>query len=199
MKKWKRLAALLCTASWCLTGCGQTAMPQEPDRTAVGITDKGKITVCLIADFDRTYYDLDELKNMAEQEAEEYNAGKETGAVTLENAQLTGESGVQLTYSFADSESYAEFSGVQFFYGTVGEAQQKGYLDGVSFTDVKDGTVLGKDRLEKKPDRKLVITDVEADIYPPGRVSGLGGDAFLNDDGSVAAGETDEMVYILLK
>lgn len=199
MKKWKRLTALLCTAACCLTGCGQTAMPQEPARTAVGITDKGKITVCLIADFDRAYYDLDELKNMAAQEADEFNAQKGADAVTLEGAQLTGENGVQLTYSFTDSESYAAFSGAQFFYGTVGEAQQKGYLDGVSFKSVKDGAVLEKDRLEKDSDRKLVITDVDADIYLPGKVSDLGGGASLNDDGSVAAGEADELVYILLK
>lgn len=201
MKKSMRLAALLCLTAACLAGCGAAQVPEDPQTSAVAVSGKGQITAYLVADFDKAYYDLAELTAMAEEEAAAFNAAQ-TGdgtPVTVESAELPEDGKVKLTYRFDGWESYSEFNGTQFFYGTVTEAAEKGYISGAVLKSVKDGSALGEEALAENGDKMIIVTDADADIYCPSKVTYVSDGVSLNEDGSVAAAQAEKPVYILLK
>lgn len=202
MKSRKRLAALLCLISVCFAGCGQAKVPETIEKSTIIVSDKGQITVHLVEDFDKTYYDLSELTAMARDEAAEYNKSKqkeEAEGVAVEQVELLEPAKVKLTYRFGNWENYTEFNEGQFFYGTVNEADENGYLSGVSLKSVKDGSQMNEEQLKENGDRKLIITDADMDIYCPGKVIYISENAAVNEDGSVATAKAEGLVYILIK
>ena len=202
MKKRKQLAALGCMAVICLTGCGAAKAPEAIETSTVVVTEKGKITAHLVADFDKTYYDMSELTTMAKEEAEEFNSSKlssDEKPVVVEQAELLDNSRIKLTYQFDSWETYTEFNEGKLFFGTVNEAAEEGYLSGATLKSVRDGSTMTEEQLKQDGDRKMIITDADADIYCPGKVIYISEGAAVNEDGSVAAAQADGLVYILMK
>lgn len=198
----RALIGILCVVMLSLSGCGQTGIPEEIESSAVAVSKKGQIEVHLIGEFSEPYYDLSGLTLLAMEEADEFNAEKKSEddsvPVTVEGVEMSGETRVKVSYRFDNWKSYTEFNDDELFYGTVSEAAEKGYISGVVLKSVKDGTLMNEEQL-KQEDRMMIITNVPADIYCPGKVTHISDGAALNKDGSVAAAEAEKMVFILLK
>lgn len=202
MKRWKQLAALCSMAAICLTGCGEAKVPEAIGASTVVVSEKGQITVHLVSEFDKSYYDLKELTAMAEEEVAEFHASDPKGntdSVSVEQAELLENAKVKLTYRFDTWEDYTRFNEGQLFYGSVEEAAEKKLFSGVSLKSVKDGTVIGEEQIKQDGRRMMVITDADADIYCPGKVIYISEGAAVNEDGSVAATKAEGLVYILMK
>lgn len=200
MKRLKQLTALFCLMSVWFTGCGQAKVPETIEASTVIVSDKGQVTAHLVADFDKSYYDLAELTSMAEAEATEFNEAKQSeDKVVVERAELLGDARVMLTYRFDTWETYTEFNEGQLFYGTVNEAEEKGYISGIALKSVKDGSVLSEEQLKQYGDKEVIITDADADIYCPRKVAYVSEGVSVNEDGSIAAAQAEELVYILMK
>lgn len=204
MKKYVRAAAASCLLTVFLAGCGGTKVPDIIKAPTVSVSEKGQISAWLVEDFAKEYYSLSELAAMAAKEAAEFNAaagGAGAAAVTVEKVEtLPGnEKKVVVSYRFDGWESYTAFSEGTLFYGTVGEALQKGYDSGVVLKSVADGTLLAGEQLKQAADKYVIITDVKADIYCPAKVTHVSGGAALNEDGSVDTAGAEQTVYILLK
>lgn len=204
MKKCRKFAAVVLALAALLTGCGQPEGPETVDGTTVVVDKNGGITYYLVGYFGKEYYSLSELTAMAEEETAEFNAEKVSGegqAVTVASVGLleSDESQAVVTYGFDGGSSFAEFTGSRFFFGTVNEALSQGYsLDGV-LASVKDGSVRTEEQLKEDGEKRLLITDTEAVIYCPSKVTYLGGGGQLKEDGSVDTSQAVGTVYILLK
>ncbi len=179
------------------------------------IEAEGQIRYWLTGEFDRDYYRISELNQMAVEEVQKFNAEKtETGAGGAENANAerqypaivenvsvsaTDTDTVIVRYLFDGWESFTQFNEEDLFYGTVAEAKLQGFSVDTGLVSVKDDSVHSAEEIKNLADRYIVITNVRADIYCPGKVTHVSGGAVLNEDGSVNTTETDGIVYILLK
>lgn len=181
-----------------LAGCGEAKLPDVVDKPAISVDRDGEVTVWQIGEFGKAYYNVAELTSMAEQEAADYNEekGKEA-AVTVEKVESLEGGRVAVVYHFDSWESCTDYTEETIFFGIVKQAETNGFPTGtgdVTMKSVKDGSTL----TVWNADKKILITDIKADIYCPGKVEYISEGASVNEDGSIKASE-EGWTYILLK
>lgn len=201
MKKVGRLGAVCILLAALLSGCGQVGMPEDVQKPTLAVKDVGQVTACLVGKFDKSYYDLDELEEMAKAEAAAYGGTLgEKAPVRVDGVKAydDGSDRVVVTYIFDSPESYQGFTGESLFYGTVSEAVAKGYSM-VTLQSIEEENVLTAAELLLDGQRHLIVTAVAADIYCPDKVTHISQGAVLNQDGSVDTTRAEGLVYILLK
>lgn len=203
MKKCGKLAAGVCLFAALLSGCGQAEGPKEITVPTLVIDGDGGVTAYLVGEFDKSYYDLSELKAMAEEEASAFSGASQNGkaAVTVESVEavLDGSNRIVVTYRFDSADSYKGFIGNELFYGTVEEALARGYIQDVILQSAEGGAPVNREVLEKEKDRHLIITNAAAVIYCPNKVTHMSMGTVLQEDGSIDVSQSDGLVYILLK
>lgn len=192
-------AFLLCI----LTGCGAAKLPEVVEQDTLKIGKNGAVTAYLTGDFDKTYYNVHELRDMAAREAVDYNKNHPVAgggeAVVLKAAELFANGKkVKITTQYADTAVYADYNGAVLFYGTVAEAVKAGFDFNTKAADTEGNILTGAD-IRKDGDRKLIITDVRAMIYCPGKVTHVTEGMKRNADGSVDTTQSEALVYILMK
>lgn len=202
MKKVSRLAACLCLCAVVLAGCGAPKVPETIMAPTVAVSKEGETAVWLVGDFDKDYYSISELTSMAVEEAADFCAARQNeNAAVVEKveAMQDGSPRIVVSYRFDSCESCQEFLGNEIFYGTVGEAVQKGYSMDAIMRSISDSTLFTEAQLKEATDKYLVITDIKANIYCPRPVAYISNDALLNEDGSVNPSMVEGPVYILMK
>ncbi|HIS25424.1 MAG TPA: hypothetical protein IAA57_00730 [Candidatus Pullilachnospira intestinigallinarum] len=140
MKKYSM--ALLLTLSLVLTGCGGIAKAEE---TTVTVDDDGRITQALVENFSLDTYSSQELEEQIKGLIDAYNEENQGQKVSMESCQVKNEK-ARVLLEYASAADYRAFNLVDFFTGTVEEAQQEGYSFDCAFLDaagktVDDGTV----------------------------------------------------------
>lgn len=199
MKRVGKFTVIICLCIVFLTGCGETKVPDVVDKPTVSVGKNGEVTVWQIGEFEKAYYNAAELAAMAEREAAAYNEekGKEA-AVTIEKVGPLAGGRVAVVYHFDGWETCSDYIGETFFFGTVKDAEINGFDTGtrdVPMISVKDGSV----RTTWDAAKKVLITDMKADIYCPGKVEYISEGASVNADGSIRPSQEEGLVYILLK
>jgi len=203
------LAALIVLCAVYLAGCGEAKMPEAIEAQTVFISKDGQITLWLVGDFSGEGYKLSELTSAAVEEAAQFNKNRlqgETVAVEKVEELADGSGRVAVTYKFGGWKSCTEFIGNEQFYGTnelfvgtVNEALAEGYGTGAIMKNVKDNTLFTEEQLKQAGDKTLIVTDLKADIYCPGRAAYISDGAVLGEDGSVSTFDVEGLTYILLK
>lgn len=179
------LTGCLLTGIW-LTGCasgGGSAFP--PSQSLIYVDDEGTLYTSLVEAYDPadTSYDVQELSQMAKQEAESY-----TG-VTLSDCTL--EDGMaRVIYQYSDGEAL-----VQFTKGTQDEANQVDSItattvmeglaartdqDGV-WTDARKGQEVDREKIMRQNKLHMVAIDGEATIQTEGAIRYYSGEVNLTD------------------
>lgn len=202
MRKLAGLTMVCCLLTASLTGCGRENVPEVIEETTVSISRKGQISAWLVGEFEKEYYSLFELTAMAEEEAAEFNrtAGENSGErVSLEKAEELSGNRVAVNYLFDGWQSFTAFNEETLFYGTVEEAARRELFPGAVLKSVGGEALLTEEQLEQKAEKHIIITDVKADIYCPGRAAYLSEGASVNSDGSINTVRAEGLVYILMK
>ena len=219
MRRFGRLTALaiLVLSVTQLSGCGQRVVAKTLKESTLVISADGRLTAYLVGEFDKSYYNVEELAAMAEDEAAEFGGIGDNASVKVVNVEPAedGSSRVVVTYSFDSTDSYEEFIQDTLFYGTVEEALAHGYGSNVSLQNVNDGFIMTGQDLSQIQGKHLVVfcpeqveftkeqeTEKHLIIYCPEQVEYLSRGATLNQDGSVDVswieGTEYTPVYILL-
>ena len=123
MRRMIHVGALLVLTVAVLTGCGKNF---SADTDTVYVQKKGTVKGANVADFDKEYYDEAELESFINDTVDTYvaKAGEGTVAVTS----FAVEDGTAHVYlDYAGAEDYAQFNGIDFYAGTVLDAQADGY------------------------------------------------------------------------
>lgn len=209
MKKGRIFAAVLCLAAILLAGCGQTKTPETITDTTVVVNRNGSLTYYMVGEFNKNYYNLEELTAMVQEEAAKFNESRSAGGsdkpVVVESVayQTAGSSRVVISYRFDGGESFGrfteEYTEESYFYGTLQEAADKGYLDGVTLKSTKDGSPISQEQMEKNGSARLIITNVKAQFYCPTQVTWLSGGLSTGEGGSVNTTGVEGLVYIVFK
>ncbi|MCD7813301.1 MAG: hypothetical protein LUH20_04490 [Lachnospiraceae bacterium] len=145
MRAKKRAAvAVLMAVVMLLGGCDvvdQTEWTSE-SSDAISIAEDGSITEIVQETLDQSYYDVTELESMISSEVAEYNSEHGADSIKVEKFDNDG-SAVTLKLWFSSAEDYAEFNNVEFYCGSIINAQLEGYLFDGSFYRVTEGEVSG--------------------------------------------------------
>lgn len=133
----KRISAcLLVCMIFLLTACSGTI----PDTSTIAADKNGKITCTIAEDFEKDFYDSEELKGEIEAELAEYNQNFASDHIRMKKFRVKDGRAV-LQLAFDGYEYYADYSGRTFFVGTVEDALKEGYsLEGIFYDG--DGTDL---------------------------------------------------------
>lgn len=135
MKKCRVVLLLASALLW--TGCGGISKAEE---TTVTVDENGRITQALVEDFSQENYSGKELENEIAGLIKTYNKENQNGSVTMESCQVKDKQ-ARVILEYASDEDYRAFNLVDFFAGTVDQAQQEGYSFDCGFLDAEKNAV----------------------------------------------------------
>lgn len=203
MKAGRRSALLLTgcllTGIW-LTGCasgGGSAFP--PSKSLIYVNDEGTLYTSLVETYDSadTSYDVQELRQLAEQEAGEYT-GVTLSDCTMENGMA------RVIYQYSDGEAL-----VQFTKETQDEANQVNSItamtvmeglaartaqDGV-WTDAKKGQEVDREKIMRQNKLHMVAVDGDATIQTEGAIRYYSGEVTLTDSNVAEVNGQAYLIY----
>ena len=203
MKAGRRSALLLTgcllTGIW-LTGCGSgsgSAFP--PSQSLIYVNDEGTLYTSLVETYDSadTSYDVQELRQLAEQEAGEYT-GVTLSDCTMENGMA------RVLYQYSDGEAL-----VQFTKETQDEANQVNSItamtvmeglaartaqDGV-WTDAKKGQEVDREKIMRQNKLHMVAVDGDATIQTEGAIRYYSGEVTLTDSNVAEVSGQAYLIY----
>ena len=175
----------------------------ETDTNTVYVLKNGKIVSTDIEAFDQKKYNGEKLDSYLKDIVDTYN--KENEKDSLKKKSLTVEENVAtLVLEYANGDVYEEVNGVEFFTGTIQEAQKAGYTFDDSYAKMKDGKAVTAtaDDFIKGEDYKVVIIKSNTKVVVPGEVcfvstqnvAKVGEDYVLIKDGSQLLAEEEEEI-----
>lgn len=196
------LVCLLMTGLF--AGCGKSL---EADRDTVYVQKKGTVIGAAIADFDKDYYDEEELKSFVDEKVQEYQ--EEHGKDSVKIDKFSVEEGVAKLFIKYDSyENYQDFNEVTLFSGTIPQALAAGYKFDTEFTEIKDGEAGGSvdNTTIVDLDSKVVILSEKVDVKVDGTIQYVSSEyATIKADDTVSIqlpeevedGEELSLVYVV--
>ncbi len=213
------LCSILCLIML-LSGCGQAKVPKDLIVPAISVAGDGGVTAYIVENFDKDYYDLEELKTMVEEEIAKFNESHKDAegedAVVIAslteysssdialiqgtgNLSIVEPAKVVLALEFRDIACYMDYTGMELFYGTVAQAQKAGYDLDVELTSVKDGTTITKMDIYELGGSRILIVQDDVRIYGPRKAQYVTSGVAVNEDGSVEPSDTEDNTYIIMK
>lgn len=162
----KHRMVLLLASALLLTGCRGISKAEE---TTVTVDEDGRITQALVEDFSQENYSSQELEKEIAGLIETYNGENQSKGVSMESCQVKdGQARVVLEY--ASSEDYRGFNLVDFFAGTVDQAQQEGYSFDCGFLDAGKNTVAKGTVPDTCTQMQTVIVKEPTCVLTPGEI-----------------------------
>lgn len=178
-----------------------TACNAVEGESSVSLLKDGAVKATIVEDFDKSYYDKDELQQMILEEVVSYNRQLGEDAVSVDKVSVeNGVARVEMTY--ADSESYAAFNDGVFFLGPVSGAQKAGYdLNKVFISSSDQLVTAGMSDILEMSDAKILITDMKEPVVLDGKAVYVSSNVETDKKcKTVSFDETsDEMAYIIYK
>ncbi|MCR5755696.1 MAG: hypothetical protein K6G30_12905, partial [Acetatifactor sp.] len=105
-----------------LAGCGGSKIPDVISETSLAVGSDGEITYYLVEDFDKEYYDISELTEMAMDDAatfcEKYDSEVQKAVMAVKKVEFVADNPekVILTYEYENYKVFeAHTDGVLFF------------------------------------------------------------------------------------
>ena len=179
-----------------LGGCDMLDQQQkwEPQEdAAISIDEDGVITEYVKDTLDESYYSASELEKMITSDVADYNSKHGENMVQVKSYEASEDGKVRLEMEYA----YAAFNNVEFYSGSMINAQLEGYLFDGSFKKVKNGVVQGSNvsgsEVVKKMAAEVLIVTAPLEVHVPGKVLYTTSNAeVLASDDVNATGKTAE-------
>lgn len=169
--------------------------------SSVSMLKDGTVKSAIVEDFDKSYYDKDELQQMILEEAASYNRSAGEKAISVDKVSVeNGVARVEITY--ADSEAYAAFNDGVFFVGSALEAKKEGYDLNKVFVSADDELITaGITDILEISDAKVLITDMKDQLTLDGKALYISSNVKTDKKcKTVSFDETsEEMAYIIYK
>ena len=169
----------VCLLCFCLflAGCSE----QVPEENTIAVDKKGVVTYTVVEDFEKDFYDAEELQGDIEKEIADYNQKFGSDPLTLKSfGAEEGKAVMQLQFAEARyyEEYYREFAGAELFVGTIGDAGKAGYhLEGELLG--ADGSLTDWSQIKEPEKLKVLITNEALQVQVPGDIQ------YVSPSGSV--------------
>ena len=190
----KTTAMLLTAGIMIITACSR-----EDGGSSVSISNDGKVNSRIVENFDKSYYDQEELKQKILREADEYNLTAGEGAVSVEKVDVD-EDVVKVEMTYATAADYAAFNDADFFVGSAAEAQDAGYnLNRVLISANNSLETIGMSDILGMTDAKILITDAKDPVVLNGKAEYTSNNVTMDEKLKTASfdEESKELAYII--
>ncbi len=181
-----------------LTACGGKDLTKT-DATSVTVKKDGSVINVIFEDFSEGYYNIDELKNMAEDEVNAYNA--QNGESKAELTSLEREdSNIKMVMKFASASDYTSFNSEQLMFGTVSELKLSGVNVDTNLVDTNGVPVSSEDIAGILDDQHVLVTENKGLVALPYKVKYTSKGVSLTDSSVADLSQTaeGELTYIVL-
>lgn len=151
-----------------LIGCGTNQ--QTISQNFIEIDNYGLVNVVLNESFEESYYDLNELNQMVNDELTTYNSIHGVDSIVLKDSKL--ENGiVSLNLEFSGAEDYNEYMSDSVYIGNINGA----YLQGYDFNRAlcvagNEEAIIGKNDLLNMADSKVIVVDGLYTVRCPSKI-----------------------------
>ena len=186
----KKLAGTIGTcllASVLFAGCSAA----KAETNTIELEKNGKITEYIVEDFSEDYYDEEELEAYLEEEVESYTSENGSSSVKLSGFKVE-DGTASATIKYEDAADYASFKNVDFFLGTIVEAETEGYsFDEVEFLSVEDGAAgdaADTDAVLENDQNSVVILQEALTVVVPGEI------CYVSSEGAEVAAEDTAVI-----
>ncbi|WP_026669284.1 hypothetical protein [Butyrivibrio sp. AE3006] len=162
------VTSVIMTAAFVFAGCGKGADVSKLDKSSILVNKDGTVESTVIEDFTESYYDVNELKSMAENEVNAFVVANGEGTAELKSLE-SKDGKVKMVIDFADSRDYAVFNSETFSYMTVSEAILTGQINVNSLID-SDGNPIDSEKAAALSDEHVVITGSKFVVAVPYKI-----------------------------
>ncbi len=198
LKYGKRFLILL-SAVFAVSSLGGCVGNESFDETTVSIDSKGVITHNIVESFDKDYYSEEELRDIIDDEIEQYARGRDADCARLESLEIKDDTATA-RMKFKSYTDYAEFNDVDFFYGTIAEAMEKDYPTDVTLKSYDDGSTIGRFEFEDLTESRIVIVSEPVVIHTPRKIAYTTANIdVINENNARMASDSVGVGYIVLK
>ena len=178
-------------------GCTNEELKVDKVTTnSIVAKSNGELQVATVEDFNKNYYDLDELKEYIKEQVDAYNKKVGDEKITVDDVDKNGDKAVMiLTYSGMDQ--YANFNEVSaaYFAGGVGDISLK--LPS-TLIDAKNGSLASTDEILKDEKYKILVLNEPYHIITDGKVKYYSEKATLVSENEVD-GAAEGMTIVVFK
>lgn len=171
MKKFK-LFSLICIMMITLSGCkkGEPSIKvSQIETNTMLVKSDGSLQVAIIEDFEKSYYDKDELKEYVKEAIDTFNQSvNNEKAVTLKTLEKRKEN-VIMVLNYQNFDYYAKFNEVEAY-----------YYDGISndvlnqlpdtLQCITEGESIEKGQMESIDQKKVIIVNEEYNLIIRGKI-----------------------------
>lgn len=179
-----------------LTGCGSAG---NAEMTTIEVEKDGSLTSMIVEDFEKEYYDAEDLKEYTLDIVAAYNAAEEGRKVSVSKVEVK-DGVVKLLMKYPNAADYTGFNGKEFFCGTVAEAYDNGIDLDVTLVDAIDhANKVGKSEILQMGEKKLVVLEEDVAVQVPGKILYISEGTELIEGKSVIAHPGDGRTYIIYK
>ena len=194
----KRLTALIIIIALCISGC--SIGHGDYTDTTISVSKKGVIRSTIIESFDKAYYNKDELLEQINKEIDSYcNLVTDDKACVLLKLDVD-EQKAKAVIEYSKPEHYAAFNSVDFFYGTVKEAAEKGYNLDITYKNRDNEETIGYNEIKEYSENKMVIMNEPIHvIFPSGILCSTANVDIESDNSAYISSESSGLAYIVLK
>ena len=195
-RHFSKTAALLCIAVF---GILMSACGKDDNSTRVEVSKDGAVKSVIYEAFAEPNYDVNELTEMVNTKVSDFNSEYLSTKVTVDSLKYDEEKKtVKLVMDYNSANDYADFNEVSFFYGTLTEAEEKGYTVSADMVGTGDDK-LPDDWKEQYKDKHIIICDEAVKVKAPYKIDFISKDVqLLSKKEVVPAGESDGTMQLLL-
>lgn len=198
MRRLKQILMII-AAACLMSGCGSVGK-SAPEGNSVCIQKNGEITQTIVEQFERNYYDVEELKAMMQDKIALFSDGAEN--IVCESVEETdGNIVVKMVYK--SGTDYTDFNNRELFCGTVAQAYAQGYS--LKNIQSENGTDIGDEEIAALSDNHILIIQTAAAeelrvnvydkiLYTSGNVTVSG-----KKDAVIPTGEEEALSYIVFQ
>ena len=163
MRKIVSFCLLMCSILL-FSGCFGAA----PDQDTISVDKRGRVTSTIVEDFDKEFYDSEELESEIDEELAEYNQNFAADHIRKEMFEV--EDGIAtLQLVFDESQYYKDYTGLELFVGMVSEAEEEGYELPAYFVNPEENAV-DVEELNSEGDARILILEEAVQVRVPGRI-----------------------------
>lgn len=188
------------SAAFCVTGCSTLDQivgkddwdKWTPTSTSLQISLTGSVTETIIDSLNQSYYDADELQDMIARSVKEYDSEHSPESVTVPG--YSAENGqINLVMHYQTGSDYADYNQVDFFNGTILDAQMAEAAFPDHFYKVNGNTEEAVDSEEALSHKEysVAVTDTDHVVQVPGRIHYISQNASLVNSHVAAPGAGD--------
>lgn len=189
----------ICIMCTLLALCGCSSDAADADETTITVSKKGRVSERIVENFNKDYYDIEELKGEFARSVTDYNNTIGDDEITLKNLELK-ESKVYVDLDFRGPSDYEKFVGETLFIGTISDAYDEGYKMDVTLKGIESGNKIGKVEIMGMKDKNIVILSEHVRIRTFEDIAYVSANVDVIDDREARVlSESDGLAYLILK